>query len=565
MERSPDRLNLDHLRKQAKDLIRRYRQQDSEAFARFRNALPAAAGRRDDEIASMNLRLHDAQSCIARDYGFVSWQDLRRYVEAQQPPGEDDSGRMLRLLQMIYSGDASGTSRRANPYVAVKMLAEHPDQAAGDPYLACAIGDEPVLRQAIAHDPGWVNRTGGALLLPPLVAVTHSSLSTVTEFRDRLHRGARLLLEAGADPNQHIASRWPPASISQPDHRYRLSALFGAAGRNHDVELTELLLEAGADANDGESLYHSVETASPVITRLLLEHGARVTGSNAIYRAIDLDNVAALELLLQHGGDPNEPAGNAPITEWGSPLLSAIRRRARRCAEALLDAGADPNATTQAGISAYRLASQFGLGDVADLLRGRTAPEPLTDEERFIAACARGDEIEARGIQAERPDLPMALPPQQWRLLPEMAAAGADDGVRVMVRLGWPIAARGGDWDASALNHAVFRGNAALSRYLLERGASWTERHGFGDNVAGTLSWASCNAPVDDGDWAGCARALLDHGMPRAVADPGDPEWILIDGSRKRFSDDVAEVLLGEVPASHPQDDATRSDGQPSR
>ncbi|MEA2948515.1 MAG: hypothetical protein QOI40_3845, partial [Alphaproteobacteria bacterium] len=72
MNRLPERLNLDHLKKQAKDLIRRYRSRDGEAIARFRRALPAAANRSDDEIASLKLRLRDAQSCVARDYGFAS-------------------------------------------------------------------------------------------------------------------------------------------------------------------------------------------------------------------------------------------------------------------------------------------------------------------------------------------------------------------------------------------------------------------------------------------------------------------------------------------------------------
>ena len=119
-----------------------------------------------------------------------------------------------------------------------------------------------------------------------------------------------------------------------------------------------------------------------------------------------------------------------------------------------------------------------------------------------------------------------------------------------MVALGWPVAVRGGDWDASALNLAVFQGDATLTRFLLQHGARWTEEQGYEDNVCGTLSWASCNAPIEGGDWAECARALLDHGMPSAAQDDGNPESVLIGGSRKRFSDEVIEILLGKHLAS---------------
>jgi ankyrin repeat protein len=549
MNRLPGRLNLDHLKKQAKDLIRLYRSRDPESIARFRNALPAAADRSDDEITSLKLRLHDAQSCVARDYGFASWADLRRYVEAQSASRNDRTARVLHWLRLVYSGDVDGTVNRANPRVAVRMLAENPDLAADSPYLACAIGDEDALRQATSADPAWVDRPGGPLKLPPLVAITHSSLLQVLEFRERLHRSVRFLLAAGADPNQRIGNRWPPASLDEPGDDVPLSALYGAAGRNHDSELTKLLLDAGADPNDGESLYHSLENLD--CTRLLLEHGARIDGTNALYRVFDFDNVAALELLLQHGADPNEPARNPPLTDWGSPLLWAIRRRrSRQHVETLLKAGADPTAKTPTGISACRLALQFGLGEVAELLHEKDGAEPISDEDRFIAACARADEAEARRIRSTRPDLPGTLPEARLRSLPDMTAEGGDDGARLMVRLGWPIAVRGGDWNASALNLAVFRGNAGLTRFLLEHGASWTEEHGHGDNVCGTLSWASCNEPIQGGDWVGCARALLDHGMPGAERDHEGSERVLIDGRRKRFSDEVSEVLLGVRDAS---------------
>lgn len=127
-----------------------------------------------------------------------------------------------------------------------------------------------------------------------------------------------------------------------------------------------------------------------------------------------------------------------------------------------------------------------------------------------------------------------------------------------MADVGWPIAVRGGDWSASALNHAVFRGDAGMARHLLASGASWTEEHGMGDNVCGTLSRASSNRPVEDGDWVACAEALLDHGMPRARWDPVHPDCILVAGKSRRFSEDVTTCSIEEIERSSPIDDSRR-------
>jgi hypothetical protein len=205
MDRSADRLNLDHLKKQAKQLIRLYRSRDAAAMARFRSTLPATAGLSDEDLSSRGLRLHDAQSCIAREHGFASWPDLKRYVEVQAVAQKVRAVRVLHWAQLVYSGDVSGTVNRANPRVALRILADDPDLVAGDPYLACAIGDERALRQAMQANPAWVNLSGGPLRLPPLLAVAHSSLLRVEEFRERLHRCAALLIAAGADVNQLAA------------------------------------------------------------------------------------------------------------------------------------------------------------------------------------------------------------------------------------------------------------------------------------------------------------------------------------------------------------------------
>jgi hypothetical protein len=80
-------------------------------------------------------------------------------------------------------------------------------------------------------DPAWVNTAGRSRCdCRQLFAVAHSSLLRVEEFRERLHRSAALLIADGADVNQHIHSRWPPGSLSEPDQRYPLSTLYGAGG-----------------------------------------------------------------------------------------------------------------------------------------------------------------------------------------------------------------------------------------------------------------------------------------------------------------------------------------------
>ena len=133
---------------------------------------------------------------------------------------------------------------------------------------------------------------------------------------------------------------------------------------------------------------------------------------------------------------------------------------------------------------------------------------------------------------AQRPALLTGLDGMHLRLLPDLASVGNDDAVKLMVELGWPIAVRSGDIDGSALNWAAFRGNAPLAAFLLAHGAHYDERHGYNDNVYGTLSFASRNHIRDDGDWLGCAKALIGAGSP-------------VPDGRYEFSEEVADYFEG--------------------
>jgi Lon protease-like protein len=88
----PAHPSLEHLKKQAKDLLDAHHRSDKEGLSRIRAAVPAFAAMTDDEVARADFALHDAQSAIAREYGLKSWNELREEVAARTadplPSGE---------------------------------------------------------------------------------------------------------------------------------------------------------------------------------------------------------------------------------------------------------------------------------------------------------------------------------------------------------------------------------------------------------------------------------------------------------------------------------------------
>ena len=139
---------------------------------------------------------------------------------------------------------------------------------------------------------------------------------------------AQALLEAGADPD----SSWQHPEFGA------LGALYGAAGVAHEPRMTALLLEAGANPDDDESVYHATETADDTCLRLLLDAGAKVEGTNAIAHCLDTERPAMLRLLLDH-----EPGHEVPR----SLLWAIYRGRSPEVLRMLVDAGADVNAWTR--------------------------------------------------------------------------------------------------------------------------------------------------------------------------------------------------------------------------
>jgi len=88
----PARPSLEQLRKQAKELVKNHRARDAATLALIRECLPALAAKTDEEILLYPFALHDAQSVVARQYGFAGWNPLRDEVERRTASG---SGRFM--------------------------------------------------------------------------------------------------------------------------------------------------------------------------------------------------------------------------------------------------------------------------------------------------------------------------------------------------------------------------------------------------------------------------------------------------------------------------------------
>jgi uncharacterized protein (TIGR03067 family) len=79
--RLPARPNLEHLRTQAKTLLAKLRDGDSEAVQTFIDHLPEASGLSPEQVRKHGFRLADAQAAIARKSGFAAWPGLARHVD----------------------------------------------------------------------------------------------------------------------------------------------------------------------------------------------------------------------------------------------------------------------------------------------------------------------------------------------------------------------------------------------------------------------------------------------------------------------------------------------------
>lgn len=389
------------------------------------------------------------------------------------------------------------------------ILAAHPELASADIHTAAVLGDDRALRLLLARDPSNATAKGGTRGWDALTHLCFSRYLRLDPARSQgFVRAARALLEAGASATTGYHE---PGHEPQPEWE---SALYGAAGLAHHAELTALLLEHGADPNDGETVYHAPETHDNAALAVLVRSGRLSPDSLAsmLLRKADWHDLEGVRLLLEHGADPNRP------TRWGfTALHQALRRdNALAVVELMLAHGADPRVESRGSPrdgrrqDALALAACRGRADVLALFERSGVPLELAGSLRLIAACARDDDAGVRSIARAEPGLLGEVLSEAGRLLAGFAGVGNTAGVRHLLGLGADVNARydedDGYWQigagSTALHVAAWRARHATVRLLIDRGASIDARDASGRTPLGLAvracvdsHWSELRAP----------------------------------------------------------------------
>lgn len=375
-----------------------------------------------------------------------------------------------------------------------RLLRKHPD-ARESFAVQIVLGDEKGALAALAKDPALARRAIGANAREPIALLCFSlyqnaegedpSGGSPADFVAILNR----LLELGADPNAYLSS----GSSDHGGHEHRSPILFGCLGHAYNPLAAAALLKAGANANDGESLYHAAERVDGEGLRLLFENGAKLAGTNALKRKLDFDHFESFRLLLSLAPDLaealSENAENAH--EAGTAFTHAIRRmRDERYLEALLAAGARPDARF-AGHSPFALAAVLGNQSAMDFLSDRNLDTELNPTEQLLAAAARGDADSVRAQLQTHPELPAQLAPWDRLLHTELAKYDRRAAIVALLENGLCEIDAQGESQMTALHQAAWFGYADLIAALLEFAPNLKCKNMFGGTALDTAQYGA--------------------------------------------------------------------------
>ncbi len=459
----PSDPSLVQLRKQARELQRRLLSGDAAAAALVAEHHPGAP--------PGDASLHTAQLTVARQYRFPSWPrlvahlgvlaDISRAPDVD-PPGANASDRFLTHAVLRYGGD-DGSTRWA---VSRQLCAADRTIGRTDIYTAATTADHVALQEFLLKDPTLANRQGGPLDWEPLLYLAYSRFDPNVPEHDVVATAA-LLLSGGADPNAGFAWHGLPTPFTV------LTGVFGSGeqGRSqqphhpHAMALARVLLEAGADPNDGQGLYNRMFDPDDSHLELLFDYGLGTGDGGPWHRRMPEVTDSPTQLVsaqlswaVSHG------------------MIDRINLLAARGAD--LDAPLHGHSPLARLITPTELALISGLPHVASLLAELGAqPAEVDAGTRLVGALLCGDAAQADLLLAPDPGLLDRLRTRHPGLILRAAAAGSPAGVRLLLDRGFDVNALARhdlpidqEWE-TALHYAAGEGDLELARMLLSAGA----------------------------------------------------------------------------------------------
>jgi ankyrin repeat protein len=477
----PGNANLEQLKKGAKSFQRAVRSGDQGAAAVVQEFHPrlgsAAAG--SAELAAFTRA--DAQLVVARQFGFASWPRLKAHLElveryARSPHEEPTGGPLddersivdefLRLACLTYGDDDPPRLRRAEA-----LLEQHPWLERASIHTIAATGAVDVARELLASDPSQASLVGGPHRWEPLLYLTYSRAALAPG-----HSAvavARLLLDHGADANAGYL--WE--GLIPPFTALTGALSGGTTAHPEELALARVLLQAGADPNDGQALYNRGWGPDPdeQWLELLFEFGLG-TGDGGPWR----------RLLGDRLDSPARMLDDLLIAAAGHGLTERVRRLLRR--------GVSPDGPGSAhpiyeGRSPVQEAALSGHRDVVSLLveaGARWEPDPV---DVLVMEAMAGQRDTVHGLLAVDPGLSARAVERHPDQLVRAAEEGSRAAVSLLIELGFDVNAR---HRTAPLHQAAMRGDIPMIELLLAHGADpdlrdtgyratpagWAEHHG---------------------------------------------------------------------------------------
>lgn len=466
----PENPSLEHLKSQAKlirDLIRGGDPGALSMIDEFHPRLDAASAA---PATLESFKTADAQLIIARMYGFASWAKLRDHLDvvaahsfsplAERKDRDGPDGLFVVSACLDYSeADASPADRLRHAH---QLLAADPSLATRSIDSLATVGDYVGLQAALDAEPALINELCGPNRWPPLLYATYSRIDPDdASLRDAgvdttqwsAIKTVQVLLERGADPNAGFLWRGlvPPFTA--------LTGAFGG-GESHQawhrerLPIARLLLEAGADPNDGQTLYNNgiggQNHDDPAHLQLLAEFGLGTEQHGPWYERL---------------GDQLRNPGELLYDE----LEAATKRDRPAILRWLISLGLDltrPIGRSQ--LPPVRIAAAQGHDQILDILAAAGVEAGLTPVEEALR-CTRSNNVESlAALLAAHTGLGDTLLLQQPGLI---KSTGPNDVemLTYLIELGFDINDRSDT--KTALHHAAEGGDTIRARLLIDHGA----------------------------------------------------------------------------------------------